>query len=300
VYPAGQGQAWGDSTASAEGVAQLLARVVTGHLLSEAHQSLAAELMANVAEEQRWGVTAAFPLLPTPISVKDGWYPAFTGWRVTSAGFSSDETAEPMVVVALTRNQPSFEYGVETIQGAAAWVGRAVYGDAVEPVDPGDSVDAPATETEHFSPSADGLPVVEGVCDLPSELARRPGAWRCDAGDAASDPCFVPVSGPATLAVCGARPDGEGAPFVVRSAVPLDRTGPEDLRFPWIILLDDGTGCERTLGGDLDEDGDSASYACTDGTLILGPLQQTGAWAALRLDPNTFTTWTVRVTYAWY
>ena len=100
--------------------------------------------------------------------------------------------------------------------------------------------------------------------------------------------------------VCGARPDGSGDPFILETGRPLGGSGVEDLRYPWLLLLDDGTECERAIGIEVDEDGDAVSYLCGDATVLVGPLQQTGAWAALRFAPVTAAIWTSRVTFAWY
>ncbi len=300
IYPAPTGLGWGDTTATAEGLALLLTKVVTGTILTDASRAIVTGLMAEVAEEQRWGVSTGFPAVETPVSIKDGWYPALTGWRVTSAGFSSDEAIESMVVVVLTRNQASFEYAVETIQGAASLVGRAVYGESVQPIDPGEVLESPPTEVLRFAPGTEGLPVVAGACDRPSEIAYRLGAWRCTIDEVTFDPCFVTEPGPGSTVVCNARPDESGEAFLLETGAPLGPREDEDLRYPWIVLLDDGTACERAIGIEPDEDGDSVSYLCVDGTSLIGPLHRTGAWAALRYDPGTWLTWTSRLTFAWY
>jgi Beta-lactamase enzyme family len=300
IVPAPVGAGWGDTTATAQGLAHLLAKVVTGTILSDASRAIATGLMAQVAEEQRWGVSTAFPATETPVSIKDGWYPALTGWRVTSAGFSSDEAIESLVIVTLTRNQASFEYAVETIQGAASLVGNAIYGESVQPVDPGEPLELPPTEVLRFVPSAEGLGTLAGACEAPSEVAHREGAWRCNVEDASFDPCFAPEPPSQTAVVCGARPDGGGEPFLLETGGPLPARFDEDLRYPWLLLLDDETECQRAVGADIDEDGDSVSYLCVDGTTLIGPLHRTGAWAALRFDPLTWHTWTSRVSFAWY
>ncbi len=300
IYPAPAGRGWGDSTATANGLALLLTKVVIGTFLTDASRAIVTGLMAAVVEEQRWGVSAGFPAAQTPVSIKDGWYPALSGWRVTSAGFSSDEAVESMVMVALTRNQASFKYAVETIQGAASLVGRAVYGEAVEAIDPGETTELPPTATNRFAPPTEGLATLGGVCETPSGIARRSGAWRCTVDEAVFDPCFVPEAGAGTVVVCGARPDGSGDPFILETGTPLGGSGEEDLRHPWILLLDDGVECDRAVGIEPDEDGDTVSYLCANGTAIVGPLQQSGAWAALRFNSRTWLTWTSRVTFAWY
>ncbi|MBI4495282.1 MAG: serine hydrolase [Chloroflexi bacterium] len=126
------GPDWGASRASARAVALLLARLVDGELLPEPFRGLALDLLTRVDPAQRWGVgaVASTSLVPPPlVGIKDGWYPDEDGWWVNSAGFV--QAAEPVgtyTLAVLTREQPSFEDGVDTIEGLARLVDAALQG----------------------------------------------------------------------------------------------------------------------------------------------------------------------------
>ncbi len=64
----------------------------------------------------------------TVIAVNDGWYPGLYGWWVNTAGLllPGDQRA-PYAIAVLTKKQPTFEVGVETVEGVAARVHAAVH-----------------------------------------------------------------------------------------------------------------------------------------------------------------------------
>jgi hypothetical protein len=65
----------------------------------------------------------------TIIGLKDGWYPAGYAWWVNSAGIliPGDNHAGYTIAI-LTRGQPTWEYGIETIEGIAGPVHTALHG----------------------------------------------------------------------------------------------------------------------------------------------------------------------------
>jgi|GEM_PF-7059115 len=88
IYPNPQ-EAWGASRATPRAVALLFAKLALGEILDQPSRKLAMELLAEVVPSQRWGVSAGLPndLPPgTIVGIKDGWYPAESGWWVNSAG----------------------------------------------------------------------------------------------------------------------------------------------------------------------------------------------------------------------
>jgi hypothetical protein len=128
---------WGASRASAKAVAQLFGMIAFGEVLDPQRRGLALELLSGVVPSQRWGVTAGVPdELPagTIIGLKDGWYPAGFGWWVNSAGMIIPGDDRPAYAIAvLTRGQPSWEYGIATIEGVASRVHDALHGSPATP-----------------------------------------------------------------------------------------------------------------------------------------------------------------------
>jgi hypothetical protein len=122
---------WGASRASAKAVAQLFGLIAFGDVLDPARRRLALHLLSGVVPSQRWGVTAGVPdELPagTVIGLKDGWYPAGFGWWVNSAGMLiPGDDRPPYAIAVLTRGQPTWEYGIATIEGVASRVHDALH-----------------------------------------------------------------------------------------------------------------------------------------------------------------------------
>jgi len=114
---------WGESLASPEAVALLYARLIEGDLLDERTRDTALDLLSHVDPSQRWGVTAGLPdelAASWIVGVKDGWYPAETGWWVNSAGLFLPGDGTPGYTIAImTDAQPGLEYGIETIETIA-------------------------------------------------------------------------------------------------------------------------------------------------------------------------------------
>jgi beta-lactamase class A len=124
------GPFWGTSTASPVSLAVILARAVFGDLLNENHRVLLLNLMAKVTASQRWGISAGLEGeggSRSFVGIKDGWYPAEAGWRVNSIGFVVGPEGRPFYTTAvLTNGQPSFSYGISTIEGAARQINAAL------------------------------------------------------------------------------------------------------------------------------------------------------------------------------
>lgn len=114
---------WGDTAASGEAVAVLLARLVTGDLLDAPRRALALALMSRVIPDQHWGVTAlTLDIAPggLTVQVKNGWYPDDDGWRVTSAGIVVPKTGGQAYTIAVfTGGQTDLAAGIATIEAIA-------------------------------------------------------------------------------------------------------------------------------------------------------------------------------------
>ena len=126
------GPSWGTSTASARSLAVVLSRAAFGNLLNAEHRVLFLSLLQNVTPSQRWGISAGAEVdaatVPV-VGIKDGWYPADAGWRVNSVGFVVGAGDQPFyTITVLTNYQPSWEYGIRTIEGAAEEVNSVLLG----------------------------------------------------------------------------------------------------------------------------------------------------------------------------
>jgi beta-lactamase class A len=112
--------AWGLSGLTAADELTLL-RLLTspGPVLTPASRSYVLSLMAEVIASERWGTPAGIGAGIT-VHVKNGWLPYPTGrdWHINSLGaFAGPGTAYQMAI--LTSGNPSMDYGIDTIQGAA-------------------------------------------------------------------------------------------------------------------------------------------------------------------------------------
>jgi beta-lactamase family protein len=131
---------WGDTRASARDLALLLEVLVDGATLDPASRDLALDLMSRVIPEQRWGVADALvePPPDTLVGLKNGWWPDEDGWQVNSTGFVLPGDGRPPYALAiLTRDQPSLEDGLETIEGLARLIHEALLNPSHSPSSPG-------------------------------------------------------------------------------------------------------------------------------------------------------------------
>lgn len=132
IYP-NKESCWGASYSSAEATALLFARLAQDEILNSSMRQIALELLQQVDPSQTWGVIASAPGTRPEgsiIAVKDGWYPADCGWWVNSAGMLLPANQKPAYTMAvLTGEQPTREYGIETIETVGAMVHRRLHGD---------------------------------------------------------------------------------------------------------------------------------------------------------------------------
>jgi beta-lactamase class A len=117
--------AWGLTRITAQDELTLL-RVLTstGKVLSTASRSYVLRLMTHVISTQRWGVSEGAPSGVT-VHIKNGWLPYPTGsdWRINSIGAFTGPHIN-YLIAALTSQNPSMEYGIDTIQAAARVINR--------------------------------------------------------------------------------------------------------------------------------------------------------------------------------
>jgi hypothetical protein len=121
----GQDGYWGLTQLTAHDE-MLLLRLLTGpnSVLSAYSRSYALGLMAQVIPSQRWGTPAGAPSYVT-VHVKNGWLPDDTGWHINSIGAFTGDNRNYMMVV-LTDDNPTENYGINTIQAVAKLVHRDI------------------------------------------------------------------------------------------------------------------------------------------------------------------------------
>jgi beta-lactamase class A len=115
----GPGGTWGLTLITArDELKQLTVLTQSNKILSTARQAYELNLMAHVVSWQRWGVPAGAPASVT-VQVKNGWLPlSVNGWHINSIGAFTSPGRTYMITV-LTNNNPTMDYGVDTVQAAA-------------------------------------------------------------------------------------------------------------------------------------------------------------------------------------
>jgi hypothetical protein len=123
----GQDGYWGLTQVTAHDemlLLQLLAQ--PNPVLSAASRSYQLGLMSRVISGQRWGTPVGAPQDVT-VQVKNGWLPESSGWHINSIGAFTGSNKNYLIAV-LTDDNPSEQYGIDTIQAVA----RAVHRDLNE------------------------------------------------------------------------------------------------------------------------------------------------------------------------
>jgi beta-lactamase class A len=91
-------------------------------VLTASSRSYELGLMAKVIPGQRWGTPAGAPADVT-VHVKNGWLPDDTGWHINSIGAFIGKDKNYLIAV-LTDDNPSEQYGINTIERVARLVHR--------------------------------------------------------------------------------------------------------------------------------------------------------------------------------
>jgi hypothetical protein len=115
-------QRWGDTLVTAADQARLFARI--DRLVVERHRAYARSLLASVIEPQRWGIPPAVPD-GWRVFLKGGWRPLGGRSLVNQAALIEDGERRAALAV-LTVDNPSHEYGTETIRGVARRILRGL------------------------------------------------------------------------------------------------------------------------------------------------------------------------------
>lgn len=134
AYPAIPGTpgwpAWGLTTTTARDQVVLLKRFAfPNRLLTDANRHYGLSLMQHVESDQGWGVSAG--VAPgTTVALKNGWLPFYDtlplakagGFQIDSIGWVSGHGRDYLLAV-LTRDNPSMQYGIDTIEA----ISRRIY-----------------------------------------------------------------------------------------------------------------------------------------------------------------------------
>jgi beta-lactamase class A len=151
----GPGGYWGLTLITAHDEALLLNLLMYPNtVLTPASRAFALNLMARVIPSQRWGVPAGAPADLT-VHVKNGWLPLAThGWRIHSIGCFTGHHRGYSIVV-LTEDNPTMQYGITTIQGAAEVIHRQLN-------PPGTATIAPASPGPSWGTPDEQIPAALG------------------------------------------------------------------------------------------------------------------------------------------
>lgn len=151
----GPGGYWGLTLITAHDEALLMNLLMYPNtVLTSASRTFALNLMARVIPSQRWGVPAGAPADLT-VHVKNGWLPLAThGWRIHSIGcFTGHHRG--YIIVVLTQDNPTMQYGINTIQAAA----KVIHGQ-LNP--PGTATIAPAQPAPSWGTPDEQIPAALG------------------------------------------------------------------------------------------------------------------------------------------
>jgi beta-lactamase class A len=119
----GPGDYWGLTQVTAHDEMLLLGLLTRPNpVLSAASRVYELRLMGQVIPGQRWGTPAGAPRGVT-VHVKNGWLPDDTGWHVNSIGAFTGK-GKNYVIAVLTDDDPSEQYGIDTIEDVARVVHR--------------------------------------------------------------------------------------------------------------------------------------------------------------------------------
>jgi beta-lactamase class A len=108
-------------TTAADQIKLLRQVMLPGGVLSLSSRQYEYELMRHVTPSQRWGISAGVTG-GADVAIKNGWLPEPVGWHVNSIG-SVAGSGRHYLIAVLTDHDPSWDYGIDTIQrvSEAAW-----------------------------------------------------------------------------------------------------------------------------------------------------------------------------------
>jgi beta-lactamase class A len=114
---------WGETTTTAADQLNLLTRLADGAIPGGDY---VLDLMANVASDQDWGISAAAKQ-GERTALKNGWYPLASGWIINSLGRITDIDSDLLIVI-LSGGHTSYSSGVHAVEEVAALVRHTLDG----------------------------------------------------------------------------------------------------------------------------------------------------------------------------
>ena len=136
-------------------------------VLSPASRAYELGLMARVIPSERWGTPAGAPSGVT-VHVKNGWLPESAGWHINSLGAFTGKGKNYLIVV-LTDDNPSEEYGIDTIENVARVIHRDL---AAASAAPSARLAANVAPTPSVSPGAASSATASSATAQP-----QPSSW---------------------------------------------------------------------------------------------------------------------------
>ena len=114
-----------DTTSAADQVTIMKAFAYPNSVLTEASRAHAETLLANVEDDQHWGVSGGVPT-GVDVDLKNGWLPFTSGWVVNSVGHVSG-AGRDYVVAILSSGNATEPAGIDRLQAvsAAVWATSA-------------------------------------------------------------------------------------------------------------------------------------------------------------------------------
>lgn len=131
-----------------------------------------------------------------------------------------------------------------------------------------------------------------------SIASERADAWRCTGGSTILDPCFALA---ADSVVCEMNPaTGHIAIQHLATGQQLEPANASDVeRPPWLLLLADGSNCQRMTGTRGIVNGAVTTFLCSDGAWLLGEPRPGRVWEADKYSSSGGTV-VIAIAKAWW
>jgi len=162
----------------------------------------------------------------------------------------------------------------------------AVNGDVVNVSEAKETQVITYTPTVSATPSISATTAIsattrQGTCATNSRAIASAHAWRCQVEDQTYDPCLTAADGK-TL-VCDANPALHEPGFPLELTQPLPAAQPitNVVSAIWLLQTGDNATCTVATDVNVQLENKRVTHVCSDGTVILGDVKQTGAlWQA--------------------
>jgi len=147
---------------------------------------------------------------------------------------------------------------------------------------------------------------LSGKCFAPSAASpTRQDAWRCSAGNAIQDPCYMQVMGDQNQLACAADPWSANVNlFTLEGSISAGnaKVTNRDDALPWALELSDGSKCTLMTGGTYMMAGMRANYGCSAGDRTLfGDIDRSQkVWRIFSHTDKSIALTQSTITVAWY